>query len=125
MRATEILMNEHRVIEQMLSVVDAMADLALRTRTVNPQSAAQSIDFIRTFADRCHHAKEEDVLFVRMETAGFPNDNGPIAVMRHDHDPWNMRRTYVHSSLPTIEPFRERAHVVLALATHSPAGGPP
>ncbi|MGA7744080.1 MAG: hemerythrin domain-containing protein [Polyangia bacterium] len=86
MRATEILMDEHRVIEQMLSVMDEMADRALQRGTLDSQGAAQAIDFIRTFADKCHHAKEEDVLFVSMEAVGFPHDNGPIAVMLHDHD---------------------------------------
>ena len=60
--------------------------LALQHGTLDPQKATQAIDFIRTFADKCHHAKEEDVLFVRMESVGFPHDNGPIAVMLHDHD---------------------------------------
>ena len=35
MRATEILMNEHRVIEQMLSVLDEMADRALQRGTLD------------------------------------------------------------------------------------------
>jgi len=100
MRATEILMNEHRLIEKVLSVVDRMADLALQRGTLDPQKAAQAIDFIRTFADKCHHAKEEDVLFVRMEAVGFPRDNGPIAVMLHDHD---SGRAFVRTMAGVVE----------------------
>jgi hemerythrin-like domain-containing protein len=100
MRATEILMNEHRIIEQVLSVVDGMADRALQRGTLDAQSAAEAIDFIRTFADKCHHAKEEDVLFVRMEAVGFPHDNGPIAVMLHDHD---SGRTFVRAMAAVVE----------------------
>lgn len=100
MRATEILMNEHRLIEKVLSVLDRMADRALQRGTLDPQSAAQAIDFIRTFADKCHHAKEEEVLFVRMEAVGFPHDNGPIAVMLHDHD---SGRAFVRAMTSVVE----------------------
>lgn len=86
MRATEILSQEHRIIEQVLSAVDVLADQARRTRSLDGQSATQAIDFIRNFADRCHHAKEEDLLFKAMEAAGFARDSGPIAVMLHEHE---------------------------------------
>jgi hemerythrin-like domain-containing protein len=38
------------------------------------------------FADRCHHGKEEDILFPRMEARGVPRDGGPIGVMLFEHD---------------------------------------
>jgi len=90
MKATEILMNEHRVIEKMLSVLDGMAERALQQGALDPRGAAQAIDFMRTFADKCHHAKEEDLLFARMETVGFSRGDGPIAVMLQDHDSGRM-----------------------------------
>jgi hemerythrin-like domain-containing protein len=99
-KPTEILKNEHRVIEKMLAVVDRMADQALQSRILELQSAAQAIDFIRTFADKCHHAKEEDLLFARMETVGFPRDEGPIAVMLHDHD---AGRAFVRGMAGVVE----------------------
>jgi hemerythrin-like domain-containing protein len=100
MRATEVLMNEHRVIEQVLSVVDAMADRAVQRGILDAQSAAQAIDFIRTFADKVHHAKEEDVFFVRMEAVGFPRDDGPIGVMLRDHD---AGRDFVRAMAGAVE----------------------
>jgi hemerythrin-like domain-containing protein len=86
MRATEILSQEHRIIEQVLSAVDVLADQAHRTQSLDGQSATQAVDFIRNFADRCHHAKEEDLLFKAMEAAGFARDSGPLAVMLHEHE---------------------------------------
>ncbi len=35
------------------------------------------VDFIRNFADRCHHGKEEDNLFPAMEKRGIPRQAGP------------------------------------------------
>ena len=42
--------------------------------------------FFREFADRCHHGKEEDLLFPALEAQGFPRDAGPTAVMRMEHE---------------------------------------
>jgi len=47
---------------------------------------ADSIAFVREFADGVHHKKEEGILFPRMATAGVPNEGGPIGVMLHEHD---------------------------------------
>jgi hemerythrin-like domain-containing protein len=57
------LMLEHRLIERMIS---AMKDEIVRmeqTGRVTPRFIDLVIDFIRTYADRCHHGKEEDILF--------------------------------------------------------------
>ena len=37
------------------------------------------------FADKCHHGKEEDVLFPELEKAGIARQGGPIGVMLHEH----------------------------------------
>jgi hemerythrin-like domain-containing protein len=45
----------------------------------------QIVRFIQGFADKCHHAKEEDLLFPAMEEAGVPRQGGPIGVMLAEH----------------------------------------
>ena len=52
---------------------------------VNVEKTEQVVDFIRNFADRCHHAKEEDLLFVRLQERGMPAQGGPIGVMLMEH----------------------------------------
>ena len=86
MRATEILMNEHRVIEQVLACLDAMAEDASARHAVDAASARDAIAFLRTFADGCHHLKEESRLFPALERCGLPPQAGPTAVMRHEHE---------------------------------------
>jgi len=46
----------------------------------------KSLEFIRTFADRCHHGKEEDSLFPLLEERGVPKKGGPIGIMLSEHD---------------------------------------
>jgi len=61
------LMAEHRVIERMLAVLEGQLDVIARTRSVDPLLIDAATDFIRTYADRCHHGKEEDILFRELD----------------------------------------------------------
>ena len=84
-RAIEILMGEHRLIEQVLGsletyVVGIEQGLAPERATLADYAA-----FFRGFADACHHGKEEDILFQRMLERGMPRQTGPLAVMFHEH----------------------------------------
>lgn len=85
MDAIETLMNEHRVIERVLDALVGFADEARRKGTTDKDELGRFVAFIREFADRCHHGKEEDILFAAMVAHGFPRDGGPIAVMLHEH----------------------------------------
>lgn len=86
MRPTEILSEEHRVIEVVLDCVEKMADALDRGEKLDAESAREAIDFLRVFADRCHHGKEEDQLFPLMEQRGYSPHEGPTAVMRMEHE---------------------------------------
>jgi hemerythrin-like domain-containing protein len=84
-KAVEILMQEHRLIEQVLGsletcVVGIEQGIAPERPTIADYAA-----FFRGFADACHHGKEEDLLFARMIERGFPRESGPLAVMLHEH----------------------------------------
>ncbi len=57
------LMHEHRLIERLLHLVEReVREVEAGSR---PDSAFldQAVDFFRSYADRCHHGKEEDILF--------------------------------------------------------------
>lgn len=86
MLPTEILKNEHRVIEQVLEVLEHIAEGAAKDKLLDAASASQALDFFRNFADRCHHGKEEAQLFPMMESKGFDRDSGPTGVMCLEHD---------------------------------------
>lgn len=99
MRPTEILMEEHQVI---LTVLDAAEKEAARIRDggkVDTHRLEMMVDFIRNFADRCHHAKEEKCLFPGMIERGIPEDGGPIGVMLAEHE---LGRGCVHALADAI-----------------------
>jgi hemerythrin-like domain-containing protein len=85
MEPTKILSSEHRVIEQVLDCLEAMARGVHERGRLDVERAGQALEVLRTFADRCHHGKEEDVLFAWMARRGMPTHAGPIAVMLDEH----------------------------------------
>jgi len=63
MQARGLLMIEHRLIERMISLIkDAKVQIE-STHKVDPVFVDTAVDFIRMYADRTHHGKEEDILF--------------------------------------------------------------
>jgi hemerythrin-like domain-containing protein len=57
------MMIEHRLIERMLAVARKELERFWKEKKINPQFVLELVDFIRLYADRCHHGKEEDILF--------------------------------------------------------------
>lgn len=57
------LMIEHRLIERMIRLIDLEVNNISKTNKVNISFVETTIDFIKNYADRCHHGKEEDILF--------------------------------------------------------------
>lgn len=86
MLPTDILRQEHQVILSVLDAAEREAQSIHAGAPVDTGRLERFVDFIRAFADHCHHAKEEDLLFVRMGQKGFPAEVGPIAVMLHEHE---------------------------------------
>ena len=86
MKATEILMEEHGVIKRVLAALEKAAQMLEGGQAIRPAFFLDAADFIKNFADGCHHRKEEGVLFVAMIAHGIPDRGGPIGVMMAEHE---------------------------------------
>jgi hemerythrin-like domain-containing protein len=86
MLPTDLLSQDHRVIERVLNALDHAASRLHAGAPVPAAFFAEVAEFIKGFADGCHHRKEEEHLFPAMEEAGFPRFGGPIGVMLAEHD---------------------------------------
>jgi hemerythrin-like domain-containing protein len=100
MKPTEILMAEHRVIEQVLNCLEKIVGQAEAAKRLEKASAQEALDFCRSFADGCHHAKEEAHLFPLMEANGFSGGCSPVAVMQREHE---LGRLYVQGMAANME----------------------
>lgn len=81
-----LLTHEHKHILQVvhgLSVVDENLE---RGESVDSALLQKIVEFMRNFADKCHHAKEEAVLFPAMENKGVPATGCPLGGLRSEHD---------------------------------------
>ncbi len=86
MTPTEILREEHRLILDVLHSLEVAAGRLDSGDDVSADFFLDAADFVAGFADRCHHRKEEDILFVAMTARDMPQDSGPVAVMLHEHE---------------------------------------
>lgn len=86
MTPTSVLSDEHRVIEVVLDCLEQMSSQARGNGRLDGQSAREALDFFRVFADRCHHGKEEKLLFPALTAKGMPREQGPVGVMLHEHE---------------------------------------
>ena len=90
---SEMLSNEHNII---LKVVDALEHEIgeIRNKDIDTTFFKKVIDFIRNYADKFHHAKEEDILF--KEFSKCAEEGGvhcnPVEQMLFEHD---VGRKYV------------------------------
>lgn len=85
-KSIDTMMREHKLIVGVLGSLQAMAGTLAAGNMVPREAVADFGRFFRDYADKCHHGKEEDRLFVKMVEAGLPRDRGPIAVMLAEHD---------------------------------------
>lgn len=83
---TQVLMAEHELILEALDALERKV-AAIRAGTAPDRAYFEkAVGFLREFADKCHHGKEENLLFKRMTERGFPVQSGPIAVMLSEHE---------------------------------------
>ena len=79
--ATNNLENDHVYILRLIDVMEKMV-LTISTELKHIELV---VALIRNYADGFHHSKEENLLFPALVEKGFSNEQGPVAVMLHEH----------------------------------------
>lgn len=99
-KATDALKEDHRVIEKVLAVLEKLSQSPAEPL----ETWEKLVDFIRNFADRCHHLKEEKILFPALEERGVPRQGGPIGMMLYEHE---EGRAYLRGMVEGLELAKE------------------
>lgn len=97
--ASEDLMNEHEGILFGMTILEKMAGMLQNSVEVDTGDIKAMLDFFRLFADKCHHGKEEGLMFPAMEKAGIPNERGPIGQMLFEHNEGRKHISAMSSSI--------------------------
>ena len=85
-QATNDLRHEHEAILHVLGRLDRMMRLQDSREGEMLGRYQEVVHFLKTFADKCHHGKEESGLFPALEAKGVPVAGGPIGVMLREHE---------------------------------------
>jgi hemerythrin-like domain-containing protein len=93
MKATRQLRNEHEGVNIMLNILEEVCRQLETAGNLDKDHFEGILEFLKVFVDKCHHGKEEDLLFPALEAAGIPKD-GPIKVMLYEHE---LGRNYVRA----------------------------
>lgn len=70
-----ILMVEHRLIERVINLMSRELPRMNRENKANPDFLEFAVDFLRVYADKCHHGKEEDILFYELSQKPISNEH--------------------------------------------------
>ncbi len=84
--ASKDLIHEHDAILFSLKILSEISDRVESGKDIPVQDITSLIDFLKLFADKCHHGKEEGILFPALEELGIPKHKGPIGVMLEEHE---------------------------------------
>ena len=98
----EVLRSEHQIILRVVNVLRRLVDRARRGAGFERAAFLRCGEFMRLFADACHHAKEEELLFPVLEGRGIPRDGGPIGVMLYEH---RLARDYTKEMIAALDQY--------------------
>jgi hemerythrin-like domain-containing protein len=71
-------MIEHRLIEKVIAVMKAQLELIQAEKRVDPGLVEKLIHFVKAYADRCHHGKEEEILFRELTQKNLSSEHKRI-----------------------------------------------
>ena len=103
MKAIKELKNEHEAVLLTIRILDQITNQFKAGQTVEIKHLDQILEFLAVFVDKCHHSKEEKVLFPAMEEAGIPREGGPIGAMLYEHE---HGRKFVQGLRNGVEDYR-------------------
>jgi hemerythrin-like domain-containing protein len=84
--AIQELRHEHDIILRTVAVAERLGRRLATGQPVKRETLAAVVELFQTFADRCHHGKEERHLFPMLAARGVPVEGGPIGTMLEEHD---------------------------------------
>jgi hemerythrin-like domain-containing protein len=72
------LMVEHRIIEKMIALIGKKLGIMGKKGMVDIHFIDVTAGFLRTYADKCHHGKEEAILFEKLQKKQLSDEHRKI-----------------------------------------------
>ena len=103
MSVIEELKAEHETVLLTIRIIEQITSKLEGGQAVDLRHLDQILEFLQVFVHKCHHGKEEKVLFPAMEEAGIQQEGGPIGVMLYEHE---QGRSFVQGLKIGVEGYR-------------------
>ena len=87
------LMTEHRLIERMIALQEKELERISKEKRAKYEFIEIAFDFIRTYADRLHHGKEEDILFRDLNKKNLAQEHRQIMEELIEGHRWGRETT--------------------------------
>lgn len=114
MKSIDLLVDEHKNIKRMLLVVREICYRIFKHEDIDLDDFDKVVKFIKNYADKHHHDKEEKIFFDEMgKHLGEAIVDGPLLAMFSEHD---LGRLYVSNLVEAVEKVKngnEKAKVDL------------
>lgn len=114
--STADLRAEHLGVTRMLDIMESMADRARRGEGVDSDDLEQTLEFLRVFVDKCHHTKEEELLFPAIRAANITFAEDVVEGLLADHAQGRVTVARIDSVALRLEEADESGNADLAEA---------
>jgi len=114
-QAIDDLRHEHDAILSALDILDRV-EAAAREGTVSIEDIAAFISFLKEFVDKCHHGKEEGMLFPALARAEASEQEAPVPALLSEHE---QGRTLIRAMEEASHPVLQPEHFSAAAKAYS------
>jgi hemerythrin-like domain-containing protein len=80
-----MLIHEHKYILKVVNSTAVLDACLEKGEPIDVEMVRKIVHFMREFADKCHHGKEEQLLFPAMEKKGVPETGCPLGGLMAEH----------------------------------------
>jgi len=109
---TKDLSDEHSGILLMLKIMDRVSEKLRHGKEISKDHLEKIAEFLKNFADQCHHGKEEGILFP--ELMKDPANHQLLNELLGEHKTGRDYIRGIHDSLPSYSPGSpEATHIAL------------
>ena len=116
--AIDTLQHEHEAITLGLKILTRMDERVSAEHISDIQDLSALTDFLKAFADTCHHGKEEGILFPALQAKDLAQTQAPIARMLDEHAQGRRHLADMQAALQAevnLKAFHEAARAYTAL----------
>jgi hemerythrin-like domain-containing protein len=102
--STQMLENEHLIIAKVVGAASVLVDRLEAGQEVGNETLQGVVEFMRTYADKCHHGKEEELLFPLLGKKGVLMQGCPVGALTMEH---GKGRMHVKGSVAATEAYQK------------------